>query len=163
MAAARQPTGTGMLGGPGASSMSPDQIAEGLAELVRAELAFPRAGSMFTGEQEYIFKHSLVRDVAYQLLPHKHRRPYHLGVARWLGRFASLDFAATIAEHLEQAGLTEEAIGQYQKAASYAHAQGATTEATWLETHLRELGGQPVQQPRDTRPLPQTGMLTPLA
>jgi predicted ATPase len=159
VAVAKQPTGTGLLNNPNAAAEVNNQIADGLAELVRAELAFPRTGSMFMGEQEYIFKHSLVRDVAYSLLPHKQRRPYHSAVARWLTRFATPDFAATIADHLEQAGTLAEAIEFYEKAASYARMRGAADEALWLEDHVRELGGTPRPPPPPTRPLPQTGML----
>lgn len=164
---ARQPVGTGLLGSPGALSGSPspelqDIIVEGLAELVRAELAFPRTGSLFVGEQEYIFKHSLVRDVAYSLLPHKHRRPYHLAVARWLIRFATPDFAAAVADHLEQGGAIPEAIQQYMRAATYARNRGAIDEAEGLEARVRELGGiVPPSNNPGTRPLPNTGMLVP--
>ncbi len=165
-AAARQPVGTGLLGAPGALSGGPstdllNQIAEGLAELVRAELAFPRTGSLFVGEQEYIFKHSLVRDVAYSLLPHKHRRPYHLAVARWLTKFAAPDFAAAVADHLEQGGAIPDAIQQYIRAASYARGRGALEEAEELEAHIRELGGVVPTSGSGTRPLPNTGMLVP--
>jgi class 3 adenylate cyclase len=165
-AAARQPIGTGLLGsagalGPAGQDALQNQLAEGLAELVRAELAFPRAGSLFMGEQEYIFKHALVRDVAYSLLPHKHRRPYHVAVARWLAAFASPDFAGAIADHLEQGGAVPEAIQQYIRAANYARGRGAVDEAEWLDAHIRELGGTPTvaQSKSSTRPLPNTGML----
>ncbi|MEK7312527.1 MAG: AAA family ATPase, partial [Chloroflexota bacterium] len=87
LAAAHQSTGTGLLR-PHLEALE-NVVSTGLAELVRAELAFPRAGSMFAGEQEYIFKHSLLRDVAYSLLPLKFRRLYHTAVAQWLGKFAT--------------------------------------------------------------------------
>jgi len=165
-AVARQPVGTGLLGSLGAAAGAPSpelqtQIVEGLNELVRAELAFPRSGSLFTGEQEYIFKHSLVRDVAYSLLPHKHRRPYHLAVARWLTKFAAADFAAAIADHLEQGGDIPEAIQQYARAASYARNRGAVDEAEGLEARVRELGGSMPSSTSGTRPLPNTGILVP--
>lgn len=136
-AAARQLVGTGLLKLPTADS---DQVInEGLAELVQAELAFPRAGSVFAGEQEYIFKHTLLRDVAYSLLPHKYRRQYHLAVARWLGAYAGPDFAAMAADHLEQAGDYKEAARQYEKAARYAQSRGGAVEAAWLQTRARKL------------------------
>jgi class 3 adenylate cyclase len=138
-------------------------ISQGLAELVRAELAFPRADSMFTGEQEYIFKHSLLRDVAYSLLPLKSRRQYHQGVARWLGRFASSDFASTIGEHYEQAGLFLDAAQQYERAASHAESRGAASEAEWLARRASELRTLPPGARRfaGPGPLPTTGMLGP--
>ncbi len=59
-------------------------IQDGLRQLVRAELAFPRSGSRFSQEQEYIFKNSYLRDVAYSLIPNRSRALYHKAVADWL-------------------------------------------------------------------------------
>jgi predicted ATPase len=146
--------GTGLLSTAGAKPLPESVISDGLAELVRAELAFPRAGSMFFGEQEYIFKHSLMRDVAYSLLPHKYRRQYHLGVARWLATYATPDLAATIAEHFEQAGMYAEAAGQFDRAATSARSHGALSEAEALEARARELRAVP---PGATRPLTSSG------
>jgi class 3 adenylate cyclase len=137
LAIARQSAGTGLLGS--ASGGIEQTISEGLAELVRAEMAFPRAGSAFTGEQEYIFKHSLLRDVAYELLPHKYRRLYHLAVAQWLAKFSGADFAAMAAEHYEQAEKWADAERYYRKAADYAEARGAIEAARELRKHTGEL------------------------
>jgi predicted ATPase len=133
--------GTGFLKLPTAD---PDAlVTNGLAELMRAELAFPRAGSVFANEREFIFKHSLLRDVAYGLLPRKQLRLYHLAVARWLAASAGPDFAAMVAEHLELAGAFAEAARQYARAARSAAARGAGREAAWLEARARELGEKP--------------------
>lgn len=59
-------------------------IQDGLRQLVRAELAFPRSGSQFSEEQEYIFKNSYLRDVAYSLIPNRNRAQFHKAVAEWL-------------------------------------------------------------------------------
>ena len=140
LAVAQYSTDTGLLQ---LEAAKPDRlITEGLAEMVKAELAFPRAGSMFAGEQEYIFKHSLLRDVAYSLLPIKYRRQYHLAVARWLKTYAGPDFTAIVAEHLEQAGAVAEAAGHYALAARHAMLRGADGEATWLREHALELEAQ---------------------
>jgi class 3 adenylate cyclase len=156
MAASQSTSGTGLLRAPGQAGYHESFVLQGLHELVKAELAFPRAGSMFEGEQEYIFKHSLLRDVAYSLIPHKHRRQYHLSVARWLARFATPDFASTIAEHFELAGAITEAALQFEAAAEHARACGATGEAQWLAQHAHELRTMP---PPGTRQLGQTGPL----
>jgi class 3 adenylate cyclase len=153
LAAAHQSTGTGLLR-PHLEALE-NVVSTGLAELVRAELAFPRAGSMFAGEQEYIFKHSLLRDVAYSLLPLKYRRQYHLAIARWLAKYASQDFAATMADHLERAGAYPEAAQQYESAAHYAQSLGAAREAEWLQARATILKSTPP----DTRPLSDTGIL----
>ena len=85
---AKTPTGTRLLALPAESSNG--DLHTSLTELARGELVFQRVGSVFTGETEYIFKHSLLRDVAYERLPHKHRKVYHLAVARWLEAHAGL-------------------------------------------------------------------------
>jgi class 3 adenylate cyclase len=159
VAAAQSSSGTGLLRSPNQTGFYESYVLQGLSELVRAELAFPRAGSMFEGEQEYIFKHSLLRDVAYSLIPHKHRRQYHMAVARWLSRFATPDFAATVAEHFEQAGAITEAALQYDAAANHARAVGASSQAEWLLQHAHQLRTQPPA----TRQLGQTGALPSLS
>lgn len=132
---------TGLLKSP---SVEPEHlIVEGLKELMRAELAFPRAGSVFAKEKEYIFKHSLLRDVAYSLLQHKHRRRYHLAVGHWLAASAGPDFMPMVAAHLEQAGAFPEAVQHYEQAARHAESRGASGEASWLHTRARELEGKP--------------------
>lgn len=140
VAASRQTAGTGLLRQLGDG---PERtIAQGLAELARAEMAFPRAGSVFVGEQEYIFKHSILREVAYGLIPHKYVRQYHLAVARWLSGRAGPDFAARVAEHLEQAGVYEEAAQQYEHAARFVQSRGAVKEAEWMLGRAKELRGK---------------------
>ncbi len=140
LAAARVSVGSGLLARP-AGEME-RFIQAGLAELVRAELVFPRAGSAVAVEQEYIFKHSLLRDVAYGLLPRKHHKQYHLAVAKWLAKFAGAGFGAMVAEHLELAGEIQDAAKQYAEASEYARARGADEEGDWLDDHARELAAR---------------------
>ena len=59
-------------------------VQDGLRQLVRAELAFPRSGSKFSEDQEYIFKNSYLRDVAYSLIPNRNRAQYHKAIAEWM-------------------------------------------------------------------------------
>jgi predicted ATPase len=133
-----------------------------LPEIVQAELAFPRAGSVFTGEQEYIFKHSILRDVAYGLLPHKYLRQYHLAVARWLAARTGPDLSATVAAHLEVAGENREAARCYLAAGDYAAAHGAADEAEWLRTRARKIADRPATAgPITTEPLRGTGLFGP--
>ena len=138
---AKTPTGTRLLALPAESSNG--DLHTSLTELARGELVFRRVGSVFTGESEYIFKHSLLRDVAYERLPHKHRKVYHLAVARWLEAHAGPDFLASVAEHLERAGEYAEAARQSERAAWFAQSRGATKEAAWLLDHARELQARP--------------------
>jgi len=116
-----------------------NMIQKGLEELTQAELAFPRSGSIFAGEKEYIFKHSLLRDVAYGLMPLKHRRSGHLAVANWLLGRTGPDFKVIVADHFERAGAYPQAIRYYGESAGHARSQGALEEARWLEARIQEL------------------------
>lgn len=78
------------------------------------ELIFRREHSSFAHAGEYIFKHTLLRDVTYETVLLKHRGEFHGRVARWLEAHAGdrLDeFQELIAEHYIQAG-------EWQKAAT---------------------------------------------
>ena len=115
-------------------------VQDALRQLIRAELAFPRSNSTFTEEQEYIFKHSLLRDAAYGLIPHKHRSIYHHAVARWLEAHKNLDYILMAASHYEVANEYNKAARIYDEAAEDALRQGAIREAEELiakASHLR--------------------------
>ena len=114
-----------------------------LVELVRAELVLPHTSGVFAGEPEYIFKHTLLREVAYGMLPYKRRRLYHAAVAGWLLARAGPDFMAMVAEHLELAGNFPAAEQHYEQAARFAQQRGAVQEADWLEARARELHDRP--------------------
>ena len=158
VAAAHQRIGTTPLT---ALSTNPEPvIQEALRQLVQAEMAFPRTGSVFAGEQEYIFKHSLLREVAYRLLPHKYRRQVHLTVANWLNQRVGQDFKVIVADHLEQAGAYLRAAQEFDLAARYSISRGANEEAAWLQAHARELRTKP---PVASGPLSGSGILPKLA
>jgi len=78
-------------------------VQNGLRQLVRAELAFPRSGSRFSQEQEYIFKNSYLRDVAYSLIPNRSRAQYHKAVAGWLRSKTDPTYQSMAAEHEKNA------------------------------------------------------------
>lgn len=116
-----------------------DNVEDSLQELTRAELAFPRVGSAFSGEKEYIFKHSLLRDVAYRLIPRKYRAQCHLSVAKWLAERAGLERSVSVAGHYEKAGQLDMAGAYYRKAGEYARSQGNPGEALAFERHAEQL------------------------
>jgi class 3 adenylate cyclase len=78
-------------------------VQDGLRQLVHAELAFPRSGSKFSEEQEYIFKNSYLRDVAYGLIPNRNRAQYHAAVADWMKQKADPAYQAMAREHEQSA------------------------------------------------------------
>jgi class 3 adenylate cyclase len=71
-----------------------------------------RPTSAIAGELEFIFKHALVRDVAYAGLPRIRRARAHAEAARWLEEIAgerSVELAELIAHHYRTAILGEDA------------------------------------------------------
>lgn len=87
-------------------------------------------------KNSYTFKHILIREAAYESLLKATRRDYHERVAAVLNdRFAELSEARPelLAYHLSEAGLLDEAISYWQKAAVQAVARSANVEAL---THL---------------------------
>ncbi|MBN1955880.1 MAG: tetratricopeptide repeat protein, partial [Anaerolineae bacterium] len=86
----------------------------------------------FAGTDEYLFKHALLRDVAYETVLLKLRRRYHALVARWLEAHAGErigEYAGLIAGHLERAGQAEQAVVYLRQAAENARHAGALREA----------------------------------
>ena len=104
LAAARSaplPGSTPMLNVP--ESVIDRFIQDGLRQLVRADLAFPRIGTKYSDEQEYYFKNSYLRDVAYDLLPNRNRAQYHTAVAEWMIQLPDPAFQSMAQEHLRKA------------------------------------------------------------
>jgi class 3 adenylate cyclase/tetratricopeptide (TPR) repeat protein len=103
--------------GPGAGKR--DAPAKPLKALQEKELIFERSASTFTKAKEYVFKHALLHDVAYESILKQVRQRYHAQVAAWLiaesgDRAAQL--AGLIGEHFERAGELGKAAGWYETA-----------------------------------------------
>lgn len=78
------------------------ELEAALAGLERKGLILVRPTSSLAGQTEYLFKHALVRDVAYASLPKARRARAHATVAEWIHRLASDrvdEFAELIAHH----------------------------------------------------------------
>jgi class 3 adenylate cyclase/tetratricopeptide (TPR) repeat protein len=83
---------------------------DALRRLEDRELVLSRPGSSLAGQPEYIFKHVLTRDVAYESLPRKERPSAHATVAAWLERTAgdrAVEFAEVLAYHYGTAASLE--------------------------------------------------------
>jgi class 3 adenylate cyclase/tetratricopeptide (TPR) repeat protein len=81
-------------------------LAEHLGRLEGRELVQERLGSAMAGETEYIFKHILTRDVAYESLPRRERAQAHVTVARWIEDTAgerAREFVELLAYHYSTA------------------------------------------------------------
>ncbi len=92
---------------------------EWLSELVERETISRRAESKFPGEEEFIFRHALVRDGAYAMLTEADARLGHQLAAQWLTAAGESD-AMMMAEHFERGGEPARAIDWFKRAAEHA-------------------------------------------
>ncbi|MBU1877991.1 MAG: tetratricopeptide repeat protein, partial [Chloroflexi bacterium] len=107
-------------------------IEEALATLVAKEMLFWQDSSAFAGAQEYLFKHAILREVTYESVLRSVRRRYHALVADWLIEHSgerAVEMFGLIAEHLELAERTEQAIVYLRWAGQQAAGQFANAEA----------------------------------
>ena len=108
-------------------------MAEVLDGLRGRDLVYEREISAFESAREFLFKHALLRDVAYDGVLRAHRQRFHVRAAAWLAEICARsgreqEFATLIAEHYDRAGAPE-AAGWYLRAARgavsvYALAEG---------------------------------------
>jgi tetratricopeptide (TPR) repeat protein len=111
------------------SSASAADVANGMARLVDAGLAFPQSQA---GEPSYSFKHALMRDVAYDNLLRGRRQQIHERIARALEEhFPTVGEAEPelVAQHFAQAGLAEHACTYYERAGDRAATRSNFAEA----------------------------------
>ncbi len=126
-----------------ATSRTGDPVAATLEGLRRRELVFQREVSSFDSAREFLFKHALLRDVAYDGVLRSHRQRYHARAAAWLsevsGRSGRQDeYAALIAEHFDRAG-DPAASEWYLRAGRQAMSVYALAEADQLLGRALEL------------------------
>jgi class 3 adenylate cyclase/tetratricopeptide (TPR) repeat protein len=89
-------------------------IRQTLERLEERELVLSRLFSSISGEPEFIFKHVLTRDVAYESLPRRERARAHATVAAWIEDTAGEragEFVELLAHHYAQAYLGLHEIG----------------------------------------------------
>ncbi|HEY7388533.1 MAG TPA: AAA family ATPase [Bryobacteraceae bacterium] len=104
-------------------------LSQALDELWRRRIIESR------GAAEYDFTHDRLREVAAAELTLVRRRYLHRRVARALAEVHAGDIETwngQIASHFEQAGMAEEAIAFYERAAAYARQRYAETDAADL-------------------------------
>jgi class 3 adenylate cyclase/tetratricopeptide (TPR) repeat protein len=113
------------------TGFDPDAISAALDGLEARELVYPRQNSTFSGQREYVFKHALLRQAAYESVSKRQRRRYHLTAAEWLvaqSRERAPKYAALVAGHFEAAEDWNRAAlwyGQAGKQAYDAYESGA--------------------------------------
>jgi predicted ATPase len=104
-------------------------LQHGLAQLVEAEVLYQRGR---LPQATYVFKHALIQEAAYQSLLKSTRQQYHQRIAQVLAaQFAEI--AGTqpelLAHHYTEAGLSEPAVGYWQRAGERAVQRSAHVEA----------------------------------
>ncbi|MGH8675757.1 MAG: ATP-binding protein [Burkholderiales bacterium] len=105
--------------------MPEEALCDALARLEDAELIFRRGAVQ---EKQYVFKHALVRDAAYESLLKAKRQEIHTRILAAL-EGAPESAPEILAQHATEAGLVEAAIDHWQKAGALAIARPAYEEA----------------------------------
>ncbi|HJT64565.1 MAG TPA: adenylate/guanylate cyclase domain-containing protein [Candidatus Limnocylindria bacterium] len=82
------------------------RLDESLRSLESRDFVLARLASSMAGQPEYIFKHALVRDVAYESIPRRERADAHLRVAAWIEEVIGerrLEVVELLAHHYTEA------------------------------------------------------------
>jgi class 3 adenylate cyclase/predicted ATPase/RNA polymerase subunit RPABC4/transcription elongation factor Spt4 len=136
------------------SDLDRDELEAGLEQLVALHLLRRVSGP---ATATYVFKHWLIRDVAYESLLRSTRRRLHERTAAALasGWYGVPDTRPEIiGQHFIQAGLDDRAIPYLRRAGELAIRRSATIEAiTHLKTALELLGKRPAGPDRDREEL----------
>ncbi|MBI3756512.1 MAG: AAA family ATPase [Deltaproteobacteria bacterium] len=111
------------------SSLDEEKLQHGLKQLVEAELVYQRG---LLPQANYLFKHALIQDTAYQSLLKSTRQQYHRQIAQVLEeRFpeTQANQPELLAHHYTEAGLIKQAIPYWQRAGERASQHSAYMEA----------------------------------
>ena len=125
-----------------------ERLSELLGALQGRDLIVRDSASIIEGQQQFSFKHVLIREVAYELLPRAGRQERHARVAEFFEEStAELGEAATaLARHWRDAGEPERALGYFIRAAEQAENGWAKDQAAILYREALDL------VPGDDRP-----------
>jgi tetratricopeptide (TPR) repeat protein len=131
------------------------QVNARLAGLRARGLVFKQERSSISGHQEYLFKHALLRDAAYETVLLKQRRIYHSQVGAWIEKNAGErleEHLALIAGHYAEGGQPDLAADWFTRAAERAFGHGLMQDARNLfDQALKHI--QPDDLPRRWRAL----------
>ncbi len=103
-------------------------LTEQFKSLCDNELLARRGEVKFPGEQEYVFRHALIREAANAMLTDEDRQLGHKLAGEWLEGAGERN-AAVLAEHFERGGEPARAVAWYHRAAEQA-LDGSDLEAT---------------------------------
>ena len=118
-----------------------DSIPDLLGALEGRDLILRDTSSMIEGEQQFSFKHVLIREVAYELLPRARRRERHARVAAFFEESTAElgEAAAALARHWRDAGEPERALGYFIRAGEQAEHGWAKDQAAILYREALDL------------------------
>jgi len=111
------------------SPLDEEALQASLAQLVDAELLYQRG---LPPQATYLFKHSLIRDTAYESLLKSRRQQYHQQIAQALEeRFPEISQTQPeiVAHHYTAAGLNQQAVPYWHRAGQQAVQRSANVEA----------------------------------
>jgi class 3 adenylate cyclase len=119
----------------------PVELQRTLAALERRDLIRREASSSFEGQEQYAFKHVLIREVGYELLPRAERKLRHAEVARFIESCTPEvgEPIAALGRHWRDAGENERAIQYFTAAAEEAERGWAKDLAVTLYKEALEL------------------------
>jgi tetratricopeptide (TPR) repeat protein len=107
-------------------------VGEALAALQEKQLIFEQSPSTFAQQREFVFKHAILHDVAYEGVLMRQRRAYHAQVAAWLTAQSGergAEYAGLIGGHYERAEKRSQAAKWYTRAGRQAQDTYAPQEA----------------------------------
>jgi serine/threonine protein kinase len=107
-----------------------------LRALVEQEMIEAQSSSRFPAEEEFRFRHALLRDAAQELVPGSHKPPSHRLVGQWLEQAGEPDFLL-LAEHFHLGQEQEHAAHFYTRAIEKQFGLEELPRVTrWLETAM---------------------------
>ena len=145
----------------GGDEIEETNVGDRLSALRRREMVFQRETTAFKDAREYIFKHALLREITYEGVLKRLRRAYHGLVADWLLEQSGerlAEYTSLIADHLELAGRTEQAVDYLLEAGDRARGLYAHQEATAAYERALVLLKEQGEVERAARTLMQLGL-----
>jgi class 3 adenylate cyclase/tetratricopeptide (TPR) repeat protein len=124
------------------ANRSAAELEDALDMLETRDFIRRESGSQIKGDHEYLFKHMLIREVAYATRPRAGRRERHAAVARFIESASGErieEAAALLAHHWQEAGDIDQAVRFLQLAAEHAAKGWAKGEAAALFGQALEL------------------------
>ena len=109
-----------------------DDVYSALSALRNKELVFSHQPSAFASAEEFIFKHTILREVTYERVLKAKRKLYHRMAADWLTQQSGEridEYLGPIAQHYELAGDTTRAVEFLERAAEKSMRLSAYREA----------------------------------